>query len=402
MLGSAIVLCALLASPQREAVPPSLRVEGGYAETVPLEPGARIHVWAHLDPHTQVFLGWEGPAAEHLDAPDAWHAVLTVPEAGLAEPQLRARVAASAAADVQSLAFPGAAGEKTVDYLLPAAGPARALAFFCHDSGARRGALRKVEAWNLALTLAHHGYAVAAINSEEADAQKPGEDGVLRWNGKDDALEQNADMQNLLAARTALIAAGAIAPDADTFAFGQGNGGTFAASAAAVLGWRGAASFCGPGRRKLLENVAAPTIWIITELNPTIRTAAEGARESQQLLAARAVPALLHVVEPSPLRAERLIERLGMDADVAADLIAIMQVAGLLDERGGLRGTGKAAMTRMQEEKLTFEDLHIWIAEDPARFGDLAAQLEIVSAGHLLTADHALRVHAFFEAQRPD
>lgn len=399
----AIALALLAAAPQ--AAPPAsptLRVEGGYAEATPLTAGARIHVWAHLDPRTQIFLGWEGSAAEHLDAADAWHAVLTVPAGGLAAPELRAHVVRAAATELQSLPFAGAAGEKTVDFLLPAAHPAQALAFFCHDSGARRGSLRRIETWNLALTLAHHGYAVAAINSEEADSQKPGDDGFLRWNGKDDALEQNADMQNLLAARTALIAAGAIAADADTFAFGHGNGGTFAASAAAVLGWRGAASFCGPGRRKLLEKVAAPTIWIITEQNPTIRTAAEGARESQQLLAARGVPAILHLIEPSPLRVERLIDRLGMDADVATDLIAIMQRAGLLDERGGLRMSGLAAAARMQEEKLTFEDLQIWLAEDPARLGELSLQLELVAAGHLITADHALRVHAFFEAQRPD
>lgn len=399
---------ALLAAPLQAAEPPTppaaapgLRIEGGYAEATPVTPGARIHVWAQQDPRTQVFLGWEGAAAEHLDARDAWHAVLTVPADGLAEPTLRARMVA-VAAEAQSLTFAGPAREKVVDYVLPAASPARALVFFCHDVGARRGALRKTEAWNVALTFVHHGYAVAAINSEEADTQKAGEDGQLRWNGKDDALETNLDLQNLLAARAALIAAGAVAPDADCFTFGQGNGGTFAASAAAVLEWRAAASFCGPGRKQLLEKQAAPTIWIVTTQNYVIRNAADVARECRQLLEARGVPAKVHLVGPSPLRAERLADRLGMDADVAAGIVATMHRTGVLDPAGMLVVPGITAATRVEAETLAYEDFHIWNAEDPARMAEFTQQIEIVGAGHVLLADHALRVLAFFEAQRAD
>ena len=137
MLGAATIFCALYAAAQAGETQPALQVEGGYAASVPLAPGAKIHVWARQDPRTQVFLGWEGAAAEHLDARDSWHAVLTVPADGLAEPILRARLAA-VSAEVQSLNFAGPAREKTVDYALPAASPARALFFFCHDVGARR------------------------------------------------------------------------------------------------------------------------------------------------------------------------------------------------------------------------------------------------------------------------
>jgi len=395
---------ALLVAPLQEGAAqataaPVLQVEGGYAEATPLIPGARVHVWARQDPRTQVFLAWEGAAAKHLDAPDSWHAVLTVPAEGLEEPVLRARMA-RLQVEAQSLNFTGPTREKTVEYLLPADGPAHALAFYCHDTTGRRGALYKSEAWNLALTLVHHGYAVASISSEEADLQRAGEDGLIRWNGKEETLDSNVDMQNLLAARTALVEAGAVAEDADCFAFGQGNGGTFAASAAAVLGWRGAASFCGPGRKTLLEKMAAPTLWVVTTQNYVNRTAADGARENRTILEAAGIPAKVYLVGPSPLRAERLVDRCGMDERVAADVHATMKRTGVIDQDGMLQVAGITAATRVQAEELAYEDFHIWIAEDPTRVNEFMNQIEIVGAGHALMADHAMRILAFFEAQR--
>ena len=399
MLTTALLVLAL--APQTDAAPPAplLKVEGGYTEEIPLTPGATVHVWARMDSHTQVFLGWEGSAAAHLDAPTSWHAVLTVPAEGIAEPRLRARTA-TLVIEPRSLNFEGQTREKIVEYLAPAQTPAKALVFYCHDSTGRRGALLKSEAWNLALTLVHHGYAVAAISSQEAETMKPGEDGVLRWNGKEEVLAENQDMQNLLAARAALVAAGVVAEDADGFAFGQGNGGTFAASAAAVLGWRRAASFCGPGRKQLLEKLAAPTMWVVTTTNYHYPTAMESALENQQLLKNAGVAAEVHVVHPSPLRVERFLDRCGMDEEVAATTYATMQKTGVVDERGNVRLTAMMTSSRLETQKLAYADFQVWIAEDPSRMAEVFNQIQIVCAGHSVMADHAMRMLAFFEAQR--
>lgn len=396
-------LALLAAALQAEAAPPAgrpaLQVEGGYAQDLPLEPGARVHVWARMDARTQVFLAWEGAAAQHLDAANSWHAVLTVPEEGLAEPVLRARIA-TPKLSAQSLSFQGPTREKQVEYLAPAGGPARALAFYCHDSTGRRNALLKSEAWNLALTFAHQGYAVASISSEEAEDMKAGDDGQLRWNGKDEALADNVDMQNLLAAREALVAAGVVAADADCFAIGQGNGGTFAASAAAVLGWRGAALICGPGRKQLLEKTAAPTVWVMTKQNPIYRTAADTAVEIRATLEAAGVPAKIYWVEPSPLRFERWVDRCGMDERVAEETYAAMKASAVVDAHGRLQLNAVSVIKRVEDEKLTYESFHIWLAEDPARVAEFMNQIMIVDAGHAILADHAPRILDFFEQQR--
>lgn len=391
------MLAALaLALPQQDAV---LRVEGGYSEDLPLAAGAPIHVWAHMDPRVEVFLRWEGSGAEHLDAPSSWHAVFTVPAGEKREFSLRAKLARVEAAPLQ-LEYQGAAGPKTMDYLLPPEGEPRALAFYCHDADARRGGLFKIEAWNTALTLLHAGYAVAAINSEDADAGKPGPDGEMRWNGRDAELDANADMRNLAAAREALIAAGAIGADVPTYAFGQGNGGTFAASAAAVLGWRAAASYCGPGRKQLLEQKHVPVMWVMGTRDYIIRSGTDQARECKKMLEEAGVPVEIHYVEPSPLRAERLIERIGMDPDVATESVAKMSSTGVLDPRGLLLIPGITAWSRVEMEKLAYEDLHIWFAEDQSRVLEFRNQVDLLSGGHAMLADYAARMVEFFEERR--
>lgn len=397
-----LALALLLPTPLQEpdAPPPArLTVDGGYAEDRPLVPGTRIHVWAHQDPTVEVFLGWEGPAAEHLDARDSWHAVLTVPVGGLPEPRLHARLE-RLELEPRSLSFTGPTREKTLDFLAPADGPARALAFYFHDSGARRGTLKKGETWNTALVLVRHGYAVAAFNSEEADDDRPGEDGQMRWNGKEADPEANLDLQNLIAARAALVAAGTVSEDAPSFAFGQGNGGTFALSAAAALAWQAGASFAGPGRLALLQTQAAPSMWVLGTKDTVLRSAAEQARECRRMLEEKGVPTSILFSGTSPLRLERLVERLGMDPIVAETTLATMRETGVLNADGYLQMPGLTAASRLEMEKIAYEDLHIWCAEDLSRVTEMKIQFEAINGGHALMADYALRMLAFFEEHR--
>lgn len=386
---------------QSAAAAAPLAIEGGYAEAKEPAPGASIHVWAHLDPNREVFLGWEGPAAEHLDERSSWHAVLTVPAGGLPEPRLRA-VTERVELEPRALDFEGPARVKTMDYFSPAEGPARGLVFYCHDTGARRGALLKGDTRNVALTLAHRGYLVAAISSEEADADRPGEDGVLRWNGRETEVETSTDLQNLLAARAALIAAGALGEDAPCFAFGQGNGGTFAITAVAALGWRAAGSFCGPGYAEMILERRVPVFWVMAARDSEIRTATDTARATRKRMVEAEIPAQLHVFGPSPFRPERMIERCGMDERLAADVHATMKRTAALDAEDRVQMSSGYAAQRIEAEKLNYADLHVWYDENPARPSLLRMQLDIADGGHATPAEFAPRLLAFFEQHRGD
>ena len=141
-------------------------------------------------------------------------------------------------------------------------------------------------------------------------------------------------------------------------------------------------------------------MWVVTTQNYVNRTAADGARESKQILEAAGIEAKVYIVGPSPLRAERLIDRCGMDERVAADVYATMKSTSILDQDGMLQIPGITAATRVQAEELAYADFHVWIAEDPTRVNEFMNQIEIVGAGHIMQADHAMRMLAFFEAQR--
>jgi hypothetical protein len=393
------LLLLSIPSCQQPAAPAPLVVEGGYASAIEAAPGAEIHVWAHVPIATHVFLGWEGPAVQQLSDPLCWHTLLTVPEDGLphAAPQLRARIA-PAAAELQTLTFTGPARAKELDWAVPS-GELRGLVFFFHESDARRGFIRKPEAWHLALTLLHHGFAVASLTSEETDAQDPGEDKMLRWNGREMEVEKNLDMQNVQAARAALIAAGAVREDTPCFGVGNGNGGTFAVSAAEALGWRAAASICGPGRKDLLATSTVPVFWSLYAKDTTIKGIVDNAREARDLLAERGIPVDLALHQPSPFRPERLVDRCGMDSRFAEDLIAIMRRVGMMDEAGALLLPANYVTGRMEAEKNNFEDLHIWIAEDMTRFQDLTVQVRVCTTEHVMSGDDALRLTRFFAAR---
>ncbi len=398
------ILLTLVCSPPRAAQeagaerPAALVIEGGYAQERPLTPGTQIRVWAHLRPADQVFLGWEGPAAQYLNEKTSWYAVLTVPEAGLADPRLQARVA-DVAIRKETLSFTGVTTTKDLQFLAPEARPARALAFFFHDSDSNFDAFKLAEVHNFALTLVHHGYAVAAFSSMAIEAWRPGSEETPRWNGKEEQLEQNEDMRNALLARAALMEAGVVGKDVPCFAFGTGNGGTFAASATAVLGWKAAASFCGPGRKQILQAHPAPVVWVVGAHDWQMRTAADEAREARKLLEDLGAPAKLYLVESAPLRIEHLVERLGMDDDLARETYAKMQSTGVLDQDGNFIATGAAGFGRIMREKIAYEDLHIWTQEEEFRPIELMVQFDMIHGGHQLNASYAPRVLAFFEAQ---
>jgi hypothetical protein len=417
---TAALLLVLIAAPPQSApqVPAEaatgavLRVEGGYASAELVPPGEPVYVWARFQPDRQVFLGWEGDGVRWLADPLSWSTSLTVTDAAPAgEIRVRARFAAAAPPQVQTLGFPAPAGaaaagaenaaaaEKLLDYALPAA-PARGLVFLFHDSDARRAFWRKGEGLFLATQLLHAGFAVAALNSDETERKDPGTDGLFRWQGSNLDVAANVDAQNLLAARAALAAKNLVSADAPCFGVGLGNGGTFAISAAAMLDWQAAAAIGGPGRKAVLQDHDVPTIWIVANKDMAIRGVVDDAQANHDLLKGRGVPTDLVLRRSSPLRVERLMDRCGMDPQVAEDLIATMKRTGLLNAEGVPLHPAGIILARTESEKNNYADLHLWIDEDMGlRLPAFEDQIKACWADHVLTADDALRLVRFFEAR---
>ncbi len=376
-------------------------VEGGYG----LEDGATLggadHVWASYDPTRLAFTGWEGSAARWLEHPRRWHSVLRLP-ADLAPPSdgltLRATfVELPAAAEALSFDVPGLERPRELLFAAPE-GPPRGVVLFFPDTGGSARSLLKPEAWTFAQELLRRGFLVASLAATELVVGDRDGDGKRKWDTVHGRPEKNDDLRVADAARAALEDAGLAPTGTPVFASGIGHGGVFAMIAASSLGWDGAAVWCAGKAGAGYPKRPVPTSMVLVAHERLPYATADKGEKTAALLEQAGLPYRLEVLEASPLRARRLVDRAGWEPERAEAFLEALVANSVLDASGLPLPHPLQVMGRIEHESRNFEMLHELSRGEEERAKAALAQVEVALALHRFSGRPAPEVVDFLES----
>jgi hypothetical protein len=360
-------LAALLACSGSEKTPPPpagglhhLTVEGGFGGG-DFSAGAQVHVWAGVDPQSEV-ASWSGAGA-----PTEWNGDVEMPDADLT-------LTASAVPGVAPLEERTYA-DRPVLGSFPAA-PVGLVLFF-HGASYATDELEDNAARTIAFHLVAAGYAVVAVPSSAELAA-----GTGGWNSALD--ESNPDLQTVHAVVDGLRADGTIDAALPVFAWGMSSGGIFAHTVGAALPTAGTVAYCAPGTAEANAATTAPTAWFMAANDQTFPTGVADASGFRDALSLRGIATDLYVHPTTPLYDERFERVTGITAAQSAAIADQIRASGSVTADGAWTRAGGAAVALL--------DLSEFDAEQRTAIG---AEVEIMAADHELYDDVAVRMTAF-------
>jgi hypothetical protein len=280
-----LLACAAPADPGT----PSVTGSGWYASPTP-SPGATVHVWADVDPFTEVVTGWNGLTLTEWNGDVTWpdtpvspiaEAVALTPETITLEGRTTTRWGPAEPVGTV-LFFHGAAYDETMLTWLPA------------GQTLVRQAVRR-------------GWQVVAPASAAAEAS-----GAGGWSTASD----------LEAARA--MVAGLQAP---VVIMGMSSGGMFAHEVAAATSPAAVVGFCAPGLASTLATTTVPTAWQLAGADTTFPDGETTAKKAIAGFEARGIPYDLYV-HPQTALYDARFERAGLSAADSAALAATIRDGG--------------------------------------------------------------------------
>ncbi|MEZ5137442.1 MAG: hypothetical protein R2711_01255 [Acidimicrobiales bacterium] len=166
---------ALVPASPAAAATHQVTVSGGFGSGS-YAPGAIVHVWADVDPRTEVVTGWSGDD-ELLVGPQEWHTTFTMPARDVA-----LSVATAGGPRSHGGALQGRDVARQDGPLPPVPGHARVV-LFSHGTGGSSTYIEGIETFPVALALTRAGYGVISFEAEESVAGDLNGDGKERWAG---------------------------------------------------------------------------------------------------------------------------------------------------------------------------------------------------------------------------
>lgn len=361
-------------------------------------PGTRVHVFADIDPATQIVRRWSGGQAGELDDGDEWHAVLTMPARDVTlTPEV---VSLSVTLKTATVTVDGRT--KTYLYHVPQS-PKGVIGFF-HGTNGSRQMIEGTEAFNVALRAIDAGYAVFATDAEEVDSGDDGpfgnNDGALRWKSTDPTAS-NVDLLNVKGVLGALQSKHGLPAQSPLYAIGMSNGGAFSVTLGAVFGQdpqlkgriKAVASYCASGLTPVAKATTTPTIWLMCENDSNTQVSNAKAKTNHDALVANTIATGYAEHPPSPLYDQRFTRVAGIDAATSKGLADELRSAGLVDSATGLLSKTYAELEVEVPKLSSFQAL------TPKQKAGVADQLKVMVADHKFYADWAARTLSFFAAQ---
>lgn len=352
-----------------------VHVVDGYAwPTTDLQAGQTIHVWAAVDPQTEIVSGWTGDVGG-LASPAEWNSEYMLPNHDVTlTPTI---TSAPWTPEVRTYDLEG----RTRDAWVIAAPDSRGIAFFFHGAAYSLDQLRSNAGSTIAMALVRAGWTVVGVESEaEAAAGTGGWSSTLN-------LATNTDLRNVQALKNALVADGTAEETEPWIAVGKSSGGMFANAVGAMGLADVVVSYCAPGDAAANVMTSAPTAWYLAEVDTTFPTAPEQADGFATVLQGRGLRTDLYVHPTTPLYDQRFARIAGIDAATSKDLAARLRADGAVDENGQWTNSGAAIYAG-----LTLPD---GLTNDQKAAID--AEIEIMAADHELYDDVAARMVAFLE-----
>ncbi|RME28285.1 MAG: hypothetical protein D6798_02750 [Deltaproteobacteria bacterium] len=344
----------------------TLTVEGGFGGGR-YAPGDRVRVWADVDPHAAIVTGWTGDASL-LDHPADWNSGLAMPDRDVTLSPVLATVPFEIGTRSGELA-----GEaRSWSQVLPA--EPRGIVLFFHGARYSRAELTDAAATSIGMRLVAAGYGVVALDSSAA-----ADSGTGGWNPSESGPDMAAvrDLVSLLRADLG---------DLPVYAWGMSSGGQFAHAVGRSLPADGVLASCAPGTSDIAATTTAPTAWFMAGADTTFPSGAEDARTYAGKLAARGLPAEVHVHPPTPLYDARFTRVPGIDAARSTEIADWIRSRGYVDDRGDWLVSGGTV-----SGALDLADL------DAATVTAIAAEIEIMAADHELYDDYSAEMVAFLD-----
>lgn len=355
--------------------------------------GARVHVFADLDPFTQRLTGWRGSTSHE------WHLELDMTRA----PLTLSPIVESHPLNISRETFTGST-RRVKDVNLALAPGARGVLLMLHGTGGSAAFADQIEAHALMIEAHARGLTVIVPEAEEAVAGDLDGNGKRRWDP--DLLPGNVDLANLDRLLADLEARGRIPACGPRYVIGMSNGGVMAIALGAVAADRalaarfpelvfdGATSYCAPGSALAAATTRTPSAWRMCE-NDTNESVGEGGAEEAEsyasILRARGVPSEVTVHAASPLYDQRF-ERIGLDAATSAAIAGELRAAGFVDARDFFVVTTDEMLAEVQAEPTAFPRL---MSITDRQRKDVANQLNVMTADHDMYSDANARTLDF-------
>lgn len=397
LVGALVLGLAVLVPARAEAATYQVSVSGGFGAGS-YAPGATVHVWADVDPRTEVVTGWSGDD-ELLAAPHEWHTTFTMPARDVA---LSVAVAPQDL-DLTVESFKGVTAiAKTVRYHLFTG--MRGVVVFSHGTGGSSGFIDNVESFPVALALTRAGYGVISFEAEESVAGDLNGDGKERWAGGYGVA--NVDLRNTDALLASFEQRGLLPSRLPRFAFGMSAGGswshrlgavgdTTSASAFPELRFEAVISYCADASATQSASLTTtPSAWFLcgADDNPEVSNAEAIANEAA--LRARGIPTDLTFNPPSPLYDQRFARAVGVTSTESAAIAQELRDAGFVDGAGFVDTDSSAIAAAVLANPTAFP---VTIAQTPAARGQIVTQLGAMRAEHQMYSDLAARTVAWFD-----
>lgn len=344
-----------------------LVVDGGFGGGR-YAPGTAHHVWADVDPQTEIAT-WSGESAL-LDAPGEWNAGLVLPDHDVVVTADRTPWATAPEARRYDLAG------GTRDVLVLTVEAPLGLVLFFHGGAYAVDQLRTNAGIAIAHRLQQAGWVVAALESEAEAAA-----GVGGW---DSDLDDNTDLRNAERLVTALRDDGTVPDGLPVVAWGKSAGGIFAHTVGASGLAETVVAFCAAATDEATDVTQAHTAWFLAENDKTFPSAIADASSAQVVLDGRGLRTDLYVHPTTPLYDQRFERVAGIDPALSASLADRIRDGGFVDDDDAWLVAGTAV------------DIDLSDVPAEARVAVLA-EIEMMAADHELYDDVAARVVAFLD-----
>lgn len=386
----------VLAPTRAEAATFSVMVAGGFGSGS-YAAGDTVHVWADVDPRTEVVTTWSGDD-ELLDRPQEWRATFTMPARNVS----LAVAVADQDLDLVVEPFKGVTSvNKTVrHHLFPGM---RGVVLLSHGTGGSSGFIDNTETFPVALALSRAGYGVISFEAEEVVAGDQNGDGKIRW--RTGYGVANVDLRNLDALFADLERRGLLPARTPRYALGMSAGGNWSHVLGTVadtpvaaqypeLQFQAVISYCADATASQSSTLSTtPSAWFLcgAEDNPEVSNAEGIANRAR--LAGRGVPTDLVLNPPSPLHDQRFARIAGITPGESSAIVGELRAAGYLDADGFVDTDANVIEAAIRADRSRFPVTGAQVGALNA----IGSQLGAVRAEHQMYSDLAARTVAWFD-----
>ncbi|MFK8061412.1 MAG: T9SS type A sorting domain-containing protein [Polaribacter sp.] len=237
--------------------------------------GEVVHIWSNTPANNSVFTKWISNEVAYLKRKNEWHTTLIIPQnTNIGNISLTANFVTLSTAILRSsktFMLEGQNGANLTSiakesfYSIPPS--PKGIVFLFHGTGGKgSNFFERFESLNIIKDLVKNNYAVFTLDSNETTIGDQNGDEKLRWNSANTSLNNNVDLRNVSALKTAILNEFSLPEKLPVFSLGMSAGAVFSDICASVLNFNASIHITAKGRESTYESTdVSPIIWIMSE-----------------------------------------------------------------------------------------------------------------------------------------